>query len=44
MSDAAQIKQTRKTNSFFNPCSITNRFWAPIAKIKLMPVIKPSIK
>ena len=43
-SDTAQIKQTMKTNSFLRPCSITNIFWAPIAKIKLNPVIKPNIK
>ena len=43
-SDIEQIKQTRKTYCFFKPCSITNIFWAPIAKIKLSPVKKPSIK
>ena len=43
-SDKAQIKQTTKTNSFLRPCSMTNKFWAPIAKIKLNPVIKPNIK
>jgi len=42
-SDIEQIKQTRKVNSFFKPCSITKIFWAPIARIKLIPVIKPNI-
>ena len=31
-------------NSFLSPCSITNIFWTPIAKIKLNPVINPNIK
>ena len=43
-SDKAQIEQTIKINSFLRPCSITNIYWAPIAKIKLSPVIKPNIK
>ena len=43
-SDIEQIKQTRNTYCFFNPCSITKIFCAPIAKIKLSPVKKPSIK
>ena len=41
-SDSEQIKQTKKTYCFFKPCSITNIFCAPIAKIKLKPVKKPS--
>ena len=41
-SDIEQIKQTKKTYCFLRPCSITNIFWAPIAKIKLIPVKKPS--
>ena len=41
-SDIEQIKQTKKTYCFFKPCSITNMFWAPIAKIRLRPVIKPN--
>ena len=28
----------------FKPCSITNIFWGPIAKIKLPPVKNPRIK
>ena len=43
-SDIEQIKQTKKTYCFFKPCSITNIFWAPIAKIRLKPVMKPNIK
>ena len=42
ISDTEQVKQTRKTYFFLRPCSITNKFWAPIAKIKLNPVKKPS--
>ena len=42
-SEIEQIEQTRKINSFFKPCSITKMFCAPIAKIKLNPVKKPSI-
>ena len=41
-SDIEQIKQTKKIYCFLRPCSITNIFWAPIAKIKLNPVKKPS--
>ena len=37
-----QIKQTKKTYCFFNPCSITKIFCAPNAKIKLNPVNKPN--
>ena len=40
-SDNEQIKQTKKIYCFFKPCSITNIFCAPIAKIKLNPVKKP---
>ena len=40
-SDIEQIKQTKKIYCFLKPCSITNIFWAPIAKIKLKPVKKP---
>jgi hypothetical protein len=36
-------KQTINTLFFFNPCSITKIFCAPMAKIKLNPVIKPNI-
>ena len=43
-SEIEQIRQTINTYCFFNPCSITNIFCAPIARIKLSPVIKPSIK
>ena len=43
-SDIEQIKQTKNTYCFFKPCSITKIFCAPIAKIKLKPVKKPSIK
>ena len=43
-SDKEQIEQTRKTNSFFKPCSITKIFCGPKAKIRLIPVIKPRIK
>ena len=41
-SDIEQIKQTKKTYCFLRPCSITKIFCAPIAKIKLKPVKKPS--
>ena len=41
-SDIEQIIQTRKTCCFFNPCSITKIFCAPIAKIRLKPVKKPN--
>ena len=34
---------TTKTNFFFNPCSITNKFCGPIANIKLPPVKNPRI-
>ena len=43
-SDIEQIKQTRNIYCFFNPCSITKIFCAPIAKIKLRPVKKPNNK
>ena len=43
-SDIEQIKQTKKIYCFLRPCSITNIFCAPIAKIKLIPVTKPSIR
>ena len=43
-SDIEQIKQTKNTYCFFKPCSITNIFCAPNAKIKLNPVKKPKIK
>ena len=43
-SDIEQIKQTKKIYCFFKPCSITNIFCAPIAKIRLKPVKKPSNK
>ena len=43
-SDKEQIRQTRNTYCFFNPCSITKTFCAPIAKIKLSPEKKPSVK
>ena len=36
-------KQIIKILFFFNPCSITKIFCAPMAKIKLNPVIKPNI-
>ena len=42
-SEQAHIVVTAKTNFFFKPCSITNIFWGPIAKIKLPPVKKPKI-
>ena len=43
-SEQEQIKQTKKTYCFLSPCSITKIFWAPIAKIKLSPVIKPNTR
>jgi hypothetical protein len=43
-SDIEQIRQTKKIYCFFKPCSITNIFCAPIARIKLKPVKKPKIK
>ena len=43
-SDIEQIRQTRNIYCFFNPCSITKIFCAPIARIKLSPVKNPSIK
>ena len=43
-SETEQIMQTRKTNCFLSPCSITKIFCAPIAKIKLKPVKNPKIK
>ena len=43
-SDNEQIKQTINTYFFLRPCSITNIFCAPIARIKLRPVRKPKIK
>ena len=43
-SDIEQIKQTKNIYCFFKPCSITNIFCAPIAKIRLKPVKKPSNK
>ena len=41
-SDKEQIKQTINTYFFLSPCSITNIFCAPMAKIKLNPVKNPS--
>ena len=41
-SDIEQIKQTKITYCFLRPCSITNIFCAPMAKIKLNPVKNPS--
>ena len=38
-SDKEQIKQTGKIKLFFKPCSITNIFCAPNAKIKLIIVL-----
>ncbi len=38
------MKQTKNIYCFLRPCSITNIFCAPIAKIKLIPVTKPSIR
>ena len=43
-SDKEHIKQTINTCCFFKPCSITKIFWAPIAKIKLIPVKKPNTR
>ena len=43
-SDIEQIRQTKNIYCLFNPCSITKIFCAPIARIKLSPVKKPSIK
>ena len=43
-SEIEQIRQTINVNCFFKPCSITNIFWAPIAKIKLRLVKKPNNK
>ena len=40
-SEIEQIKQTRNKCCFFKPCSITNIFCTPMAKIKLKPVKKP---
>ena len=44
VSDKEHSKHTVKTKFFFNPCSITKIFCAPIARIKLNPVKKPNIK
>ena len=44
ISEAAQIVVMVNTKFLFNPCSITKRFWGPIANIRLPPVKKPSIK
>ena len=43
-SEIEQIRHTKNTYCFFKPCSITNIFCAPIAKIKLSPVKKPNNK
>ena len=43
-SDKEQIKQTINIYFFLSPCSITNMFCAPMAKIKLIPVKNPSNK
>ena len=43
-SEIEHIKQTINVYCFFKPCSITNIFWAPIAKIKLKLVKKPNNK
>ena len=43
-SDIEQTKQTKKTCCFFKPCSITNTFWAPRARIRLKPVKNPKNK
>ena len=43
-SEKEQIIQTKKIYCFLRPCSITNIFCAPIAKIKLRPVINPNKK
>ena len=36
-----QIDVTKNILFFFIPCSITNKFCAPIASIRLKPVEKP---
>ena len=41
-SETEHIKQTKNICCFFNPCSITKIFCAPIAKIRLKPVKKPN--
>ena len=43
-SPTMNIEVTKKILFFFIPCSITNKFCAPIASIKLKPVEKPKIK
>ena len=43
-SNSEQSKQITNILFFLRPCSITNIFWAPNAKIKLKPVTKPSNK
>ena len=42
-SNSEHSKQIINILFFIKPCSITKIFWAPIAKIKLSPVIKPKI-
>ena len=42
-SPTTHIEVTKKILFFFIPCSITNKFCAPIASIKLKPVEKPKI-
>ena len=42
-SPTIHIEVTKKILFFFIPCSITNKFCAPIASIKLKPVEKPKI-
>ena len=40
-SDIEHTMLTKKTCCFLSPCSITNKFCGPIARIKLPPVKKP---
>ena len=43
-SETEQTIQTKNINCFFNPCSITNMFCAPIANIRLRPVKNPNTR
>ena len=44
LSERLQNRTTENTNDFFNPWLITNKFWGPIAIIKVDPIINPWIK
>ena len=41
LSDKLQKRTVMKTNFFFNPWLITNKFYGPIAIIREDPIIKP---